>query len=448
MDIIRQWEFLDSAGAQHRFTLFHDTWTGARACLIDFERLKNSEGTSNCLNLMFGSAKIPFCVGDEWGYLEIRKEGPLGFAYRCEFNGVPIKETTSRVVNVELGFQVTIPSHFISPPGAASSRPITWYRLKVKRVRDGACTSVYRRFCEFAALHDLCVAMLKGHHLYSCLPPLPDKHLKAVFGDGGKQFIAERSRELQAYIQTLLQLPHIGALETVHAFLGIVGNLREYSVELTHAGLRFACAADMARIKQCRERIKHEHQGSEVGMSLPLPRIAQLLPGAPHDIHVGDKLLRCAGKPMDGLTAEEVHTFVESAPRPCVIHLLTTILPCEEEPIPQPTPIPPAQQTEPIPVQWLPHLHNDNDTGENGNTVPPAQSENNHKPAPAPPKWLQINRKNSRQRVDSHMFSSTEVETHVNNNGVNFKHNGESYDDNLSENIGVYEDDTTSNPFI
>ncbi|KAG5176389.1 hypothetical protein JKP88DRAFT_265419 [Tribonema minus] len=316
-EINRHWEFLDSAGGRHVLSLIHDCVSGARACLLDYAELKDSAGTSNCLNLLFGAAKIAFEVKatGEWGKLEIRRSGILGYQYRCEVDGRAIRETTSKVNNQEHEFDVRIPSSVQACAYKGGDQPnVTWYLLRVRRLRDGACTEVHRRYTDFEMLHQQCDGMMKGHHLSDSLPPLPCK--SPLLDRSDAAFIESRRAELQAYLRTLLRVPHVGGLDTTRAFLGLVGDLRERSFVVSGGaagggGAGFALTADV--------------QGDGLSDPHGFLTVAQLLRGAPAGVAVGDMLLRVGGATIEGKSLLQVTERLEKMPQPYLVHLISAV---------------------------------------------------------------------------------------------------------------------------
>ncbi|CAM9836871.1 unnamed protein product, partial [Sphacelaria rigidula] len=92
---------------------------------------------------------------------------------------------------------------------------------------------------------------MKGHHLRSSLPRFPGKKSKLWINHGDLSFVEDRRRSLEQYLKILLQaslLPHVSTLDSTRAFLGMVGNLREFSViwESKELGVTLKSAADVA----------------------------------------------------------------------------------------------------------------------------------------------------------------------------------------------------------
>lgn len=89
---------------------------------------------------------------------------------------------------------------------------------------------VYRRFREFAELNSQVKQNFKGHHLRSALPPLPEKTLKATSDHRDPAFIQDRCVRLNNFLSMLIAIPHVSDMVCVKAFLGLMDQVKEYSV--------------------------------------------------------------------------------------------------------------------------------------------------------------------------------------------------------------------------
>ncbi|CAM9243746.1 unnamed protein product, partial [Phaeothamnion confervicola] len=431
-EVCRNFELVSQHGRRHVLSIVHDTVSGARAALLDYEELPGSIGTTSFFNA--GPSRIPFWLSEsgESGFLEVSRHGLFGFRYRCELQGREILETTAKVANPELEFEVTVPrftyAHVCdddkaSAAGAAAvpavqpgGEGVAWYELSVRRRRDNSVTNVHRRFRDFATLHEqvrewggvldvpclsqesrkksdpilgdlvrgdswtavwsgettsvrrhakarrcpkLCFkakktgglvqgkiekrctiitlhpahremdlsagksnrvgrkinqvdGLMKGHHLRASLPRLPNKHLKLVIDHGDRRFADERREQLQDFLRILLPLPHVGDLDTTRAFLGILGNTREYSVVFKRQKLGL--------VLQPSPRLA----GPPVVASLQEENGRN---AAPSEVSVGDRVSKIGGAPVEGMPFAAVINLMASLPRPLLVHFLTEIVP-------------------------------------------------------------------------------------------------------------------------
>ena len=93
----RTWNYqLNSSARMHVITLYHDTITGVRSAMLDYEEIPNSLGNSSLLMESKGH-RLFFVVEDQGGYIEIMRSGFTGFTYKCAVNNVYINEITQVV---------------------------------------------------------------------------------------------------------------------------------------------------------------------------------------------------------------------------------------------------------------------------------------------------------------------------------------------------------------
>ena len=83
---------------KHVINLFHDTLTGVRSALVDYEEVPDSLGTSALLMDSEGH-KIPFMINSskEHGYILVKRSGWIGFEYKCFIEGNQLLEATETV---------------------------------------------------------------------------------------------------------------------------------------------------------------------------------------------------------------------------------------------------------------------------------------------------------------------------------------------------------------
>ncbi|KAJ1421377.1 hypothetical protein B484DRAFT_433259 [Ochromonadaceae sp. CCMP2298] len=233
--LTRTW-FYTHQDKKHVLNLYHDTISGVRSALLDYQEIHGSLGNSSLLmdsrghRIFFTIPSIPNIPGgddgggitEQPGYLEIRKEGWTGFAYSCVICDVAIPEATEGVAAVqEVVFKIRIPETTFTQD-EMSEHPLAWYVLRTERLRDGVTTSVHRRFREFAELNSQVKQNMKGHHLREALPPMPAKPTKAFTDHRDPVFIQERCQALERYVTDLVAIPHVSSMVCVKAFLGIM----------------------------------------------------------------------------------------------------------------------------------------------------------------------------------------------------------------------------------
>jgi len=308
-EVNRHWEFVDKNGGRHVLSLIHDCVSGVRVCLLDYEELKSSFGTTNVINTFFGRTPIYFQIKQtgEWGMLEIRKDGLFGFEYSCEVSRTMIPEKTSVIENSEHEFEVRI-SGCDLVYAAGSNDPIAHYIIKTKRIRDNLTTEVHRRYNEFFMLHENCEAMLRGNHLSKDLPPIPEKR---PFGRLDSSFIESRRVELECYIRTLLRIPHVGSFDMTKAFLGIVGD----SFESSH----------VIRSQNPPFELSRKDTLNGVASRAWCVVVSGFKNGAPAGIQKYSKVLRVAGIVIYAQHPDEIEEIMRKAKKPYLIHFLSQV---------------------------------------------------------------------------------------------------------------------------
>jgi len=109
----RTWNYqLNASARMHVITLYHDTITGVRSAMLDYEEIPNSLGNSSLLMESKGH-RLFFVVEDQGGYIEIMRSGFTGFAYKCAVNNVYINELTQVVAKEGSSFMYLFIHSFI-----------------------------------------------------------------------------------------------------------------------------------------------------------------------------------------------------------------------------------------------------------------------------------------------------------------------------------------------
>jgi|LauGreSBDMM110SN_4_FD.fasta_scaffold124707_1 hypothetical protein len=109
----RTWNYqLNASARMHVITLYHDTITGVRSAMLDYEEIPNSLGNSSLLMESKGH-RLFFVVEDQGGYIEIMRSGFTGFTYKCAVNNVYINEITQVVAKEGSSFMYLFIHSFI-----------------------------------------------------------------------------------------------------------------------------------------------------------------------------------------------------------------------------------------------------------------------------------------------------------------------------------------------
>ena len=216
---------------QHTITLYHDTLSGTRSIILDFEEVEESLGTSSLM--MSTPHRIPFTVEDKDGFIEIRKNGLMSFAYLCNIDDATIADNTSVVSQQQQEdiFSTKIDTHAVTPDDAAV-HSVVWYVVETRRLKDNILTTTHRRFRDFADLHEQVRQNLRGNHLYGSIPSLPEKTIKIGQEQlhANPEFIRCRVEKLNLYVTQLLRVPHVSEMVCTRAFLGLMESVREFSI--------------------------------------------------------------------------------------------------------------------------------------------------------------------------------------------------------------------------
>jgi len=304
--LTRTWHYATSPDRTHVISLYHDTLTGTRSLLIDWEEVPSSSGNSSLI--MSNPHRLWFDLEGKSGYVEIRKNGLMGFAYLCKVDEAVIAENTTVVsTQQEDAFQSRIVSFELTPDDAGTNS-IVWYKVEARRLKDGVENAVHRRFRDFVDLHENIKQNLKGNHLYSSLPSLPDKTLKigsnvAVHSDPA--FIQARLSKLDGYLSALIRVPHVADMVALRAFLGILECVREYSVVYRSSQLGITLQ---------RTSIPPAHESAVVG-SVPEATEAE-----ENGVKVGDAVSKLNGVAVEDLNFSGTIARIRRLPRPFVVH--------------------------------------------------------------------------------------------------------------------------------
>lgn len=241
-ELTRTWNFVGSDNYVHVINLSHDTLTGVRHAMLDYEEIPGSLGSSSILMEKRGH-RFNFMVDKKVGYLEIMRDGWTGFKYSCVVDGKMLPEATSQIAEQqgEELYDIDISEYAFTSDWADGD--ICWYKVSITRLNDSYRTFVHRRFRDFSELLTEVKRRLKGHHLYSSLPELPEKHLKILTDHNNSYFLDQRLQQLKTFLVNLFRFPHVPHMTCSKAFLGLMEQVRETSFIFSSAVLGMALAA-------------------------------------------------------------------------------------------------------------------------------------------------------------------------------------------------------------
>jgi hypothetical protein len=97
--LTRTWTHVEK-GKKHTINLYHDTITGVRSAMLDFEEIPDSIGNSS---LLMGSAghRITFFIDGVMSCIDIKKSGWTEFAYACYVNGTLLKKPLKQSLKIK-----------------------------------------------------------------------------------------------------------------------------------------------------------------------------------------------------------------------------------------------------------------------------------------------------------------------------------------------------------
>ncbi len=161
--VSRLWKFKDRNKYLHTLQLNHDTLLGMTALELDNSEVSDSIGGSNCINLLFRPARLPFFLpsSGQSGVLEIKKKGIFGYTYRVFFDGEEVQPTTSLEKDPGVNVELSITGYVLLPSIKREKEKVVWYEIYVKRKSDGCNTRVYRRYSDFVSHHEAVSNSLK-----------------------------------------------------------------------------------------------------------------------------------------------------------------------------------------------------------------------------------------------------------------------------------------------
>ena len=302
--LARTWQYITKRRC-HTITLYHDTISGSRSVILNFEEVEDSGGISSLV--MGAPHRIPFMIEDNDAYIEIRKNGMIGFAYLCCVGDEVIAENTQVVAQHQHEdlFSSRV-SGTDSLPDDGATHTIVWYVVETRRLKDEVSTAVHRRFRDFVDLHEQIKQNLRGHHLFASIPSLPEKTIKI----GQEQlhtdqtFIRARQEKLDSYLSQLLRVPHVNDMVATRAFLGLMESVRELSFVYREQQLGVTL-----------------QRASAEGASVGSIQRSDLSPG----LRVGDSVSKINGQVIAELNFNGTIARIRRLPRPMVMHYIQVI---------------------------------------------------------------------------------------------------------------------------
>ena len=171
--LARTWKYKHQ-GRLNIICLYHDTITGVRSAMLNYEEIYGSAGNTSVL--VDEAHRIQFTIDSGVsGCITIRKDGFFGFTYECSINGIPqVESMQEEVKSYEELYKAEVVGTFTTPDEDSGSK-VAWYIVEVTRINDKVRTIVHRRFRDFADMNSQVKQNLKGHVLLSSIPALPEK---------------------------------------------------------------------------------------------------------------------------------------------------------------------------------------------------------------------------------------------------------------------------------
>ena len=122
---------------KNTINLYHDTITGVRSAILNFEEIHNSLGISNLLTLGSIGHQIEFKINNIIGYIKIKRNKYFSeYIYSCYYNNKKINEITENIsLNQEKEiFHITIEEFIQIKNNLNFNEMITWYDIKFKKI--------------------------------------------------------------------------------------------------------------------------------------------------------------------------------------------------------------------------------------------------------------------------------------------------------------------------
>lgn len=296
--LARTWNYKHQ-GRVHVISLYHDTITGVRSAMLNYEEIYGSSGNTSVL--VDEAHRIQFAIGSGVsGCITIRKDGMFGFVYDCSVNGIPqVESMQEEVTSYEELFRAEVVDTFTTPDEDSGSK-VAWYIVEVTRIKDNVRTRVHRRFRDFADMNSQVKQNLKGHILFSSVPVLPEKTLKILVDHNDPTFIKDRVEGLSHFLRLLMALPQVCEMTCVKGFLGIMEQVREFSQEFTEQTLGFSLVSPV-----CVDAV----QRPELCVGV-LP---------------GDSISKINGVPVSTVGFNAIISRLKFLPRPMVVHFVRVL---------------------------------------------------------------------------------------------------------------------------
>lgn len=187
---------------------------------------------------------------------------------------------------------------------------IVWYLIETTRLNDGFTNIVHRRFKDFSLLNSDIREHFKGHHLKSSLPDLPEKKSKLTTDHTSPIFLQQRESQLQAYLASLVRVPHVAEMISLKTFLGLMDKVRETS-------LKFASPTLGLTLIPC------ESPGS--------PAVIGYVQNTDlcSSLTAGDIVSKINGSAVGTLTFDGVVRLLKHLPRPLIVHFVQALV-CQD----------------------------------------------------------------------------------------------------------------------
>lgn len=145
------------------------------------------------------------------------------YRYVCSVNGQQVKEINEVPANEDIHTRINVCVDSYRSEGAGS-KAYAVYDV-VAEIKGGDEEGKYlttHRYREFNNLSKVVKSSFINSHMYSSIPKMPGKQIKALSNHMSDAFLLKRRQQLNTFVQKLIKLPRVMQLPPVRIFLGIV----------------------------------------------------------------------------------------------------------------------------------------------------------------------------------------------------------------------------------
>eukprot|EP00470_Lotharella_oceanica_P002321 CAMPEP_0170177864 /NCGR_PEP_ID=MMETSP0040_2-20121228/11252_1 /TAXON_ID=641309 /ORGANISM="Lotharella oceanica, Strain CCMP622" /LENGTH=276 /DNA_ID=CAMNT_0010420703 /DNA_START=30 /DNA_END=860 /DNA_ORIENTATION=+ len=191
----RSWRILEG-GKYHVVQLRHNNVSGRRILLLDGKEIWQS------MKVMDVAENVHFEINGKQGVVKIGVDY-FTYTYLCLYQGRPMPEMTFDIMDYkEQGYQCKIPVVNVE---IVKGKKVAVFRVEM--THQGQTEVFRKRFRDFATFDDYLRGGFEGHHLLQNLPKLPPKQFTLFTNHFSKEFLEERRRGLEEYVNKLCRIP-------------------------------------------------------------------------------------------------------------------------------------------------------------------------------------------------------------------------------------------------